>query len=66
MYFEGIVVHLTSDTASHPRRPLTNTALRTPDLRVFVLFEQVVLEGSFIVYLACSDWIVCWRKTYVA
>ena len=66
MCFEGIVVHLTSDTASHLRRLLSNTALRTPDLTVFVLFEQVVLEGSFIVCLACSDWLVCWRKTYVA
>ena len=58
MCFEGIVVHLTSDTASHPRRLLSNTALRTPELTVFVLFEQVVLERSFVVYLASSDWIV--------
>jgi len=37
----------------------------TSDLTVFVLFEQVVLERSFIVYLACSDWIVGQRKPYV-
>jgi hypothetical protein len=43
----------------------SNIAVRTSDLTVFVLFEQVVLERSIIVYLAFSDWIVGWRKTYV-
>ena len=58
-------MHLTSYTVSHPRRLLSNTAVRTSDLTVFVLFELVLFQRSFIVYLACSDWIVDWRKTYV-
>jgi len=64
-HFEGIIVHLTGYTASHPRRLRSNTAVRTSDLTVFVLFEQVMLERSFIVYLACSDWVVGWIKTFV-